>query len=73
MGLVISAFMTSQIAAIFATALLTMIPAIQYSGLIDPVSSLQGAGAVHRADLSDRLFRHHHPRHFLQRHSISTI
>jgi ribosome-dependent ATPase len=46
MGLVISAFMTSQIAAIFATALLTMIPATQYSGLIDPVSSLQGAGAI---------------------------
>ncbi|MBR0712377.1 ribosome-associated ATPase/putative transporter RbbA [Bradyrhizobium liaoningense] len=46
MGLVISAFMKSQIAAIFATALLTMIPATQYSGLVDPVSSLQGAGAV---------------------------
>ncbi|MDH2350271.1 ribosome-associated ATPase/putative transporter RbbA [Bradyrhizobium sp. SSUT112] len=46
MGLVISAFMASQIAAIFATALLTMIPATQYSGLIDPVSSLQGAGAI---------------------------
>jgi ribosome-dependent ATPase len=46
MGLLISAFMNSQIAAIFTTALLTMIPATQYSGLIDPVSSLQGAGAV---------------------------
>ena len=46
MGLVISAFMASQIAAIFATALLTMIPATQYSGLVDPVTSLQGAGAI---------------------------
>jgi ribosome-dependent ATPase len=46
MGLLISAFMSSQIAAIFATALLTMISATQYSGLIDPVSSLQGAGAA---------------------------
>jgi ribosome-dependent ATPase len=46
MGLVISTFMASQIAAIFATALLTMIPATQYSGLVDPVSSLQGAGAI---------------------------
>ncbi|SFL82752.1 ribosome-dependent ATPase [Bradyrhizobium sp. NFR13] len=45
MGLVISAFISSQIAAIFATALLTMIPATTYSGLVDPVSSLQGAGA----------------------------
>jgi ribosome-dependent ATPase len=45
MGLVLSTFMSSQIAAIFGTALLTLIPAVQYSGLIDPVSSLQGAGA----------------------------
>lgn len=45
MGLVISAFIASQIAAIFGTALLTVIPAMQYSGLIDPVSSLQGVGA----------------------------
>lgn len=45
MGLVISAFMKSQVAAIFATSLLTIIPAVQYSGIIDPVSSLQGAGA----------------------------
>jgi ribosome-dependent ATPase len=45
MGLLISAFMKSQIAAIFGTALITLIPAVQYSGVIDPVSSLQGAGA----------------------------
>ncbi|UTD27545.1 ribosome-associated ATPase/putative transporter RbbA [Bradyrhizobium sp. WD16] len=45
MGLVISSFMRSQIAALFGTTLITLIPAIQYSGLIDPVSSLQGAGA----------------------------
>ena len=45
MGLFLSTFMNSQIAAIFGTALVTMIPASQYSGLIDPVSSLQGVGA----------------------------
>ncbi|MFG1352278.1 ribosome-associated ATPase/putative transporter RbbA [Xanthobacter autotrophicus] len=45
MGLVISTFMSSQIAAIFGTALITLIPAVQYSGMIDPVSSLEGAGA----------------------------
>ncbi|WP_292068513.1 ribosome-associated ATPase/putative transporter RbbA [Mesorhizobium sp.] len=45
MGLFLSTFMSSQIAAIFGTALLTMIPATQYSGMIDPVSSLQGVGA----------------------------
>jgi len=46
MGLVISTFMKSQIAALFATALLTLIPATQFSGLTDPVSSLRGAGAL---------------------------
>ncbi len=44
MGLLISSFMRSQVAALFATVLLTMIPGAQYSGLLDPVSSLQGVG-----------------------------
>ncbi|TNM63916.1 ribosome-associated ATPase/putative transporter RbbA [Aliirhizobium smilacinae] len=44
-GILMSTFMSSQIAAIFGTALLTLIPATQYSGMTDPVSSLQGAGA----------------------------
>jgi ribosome-dependent ATPase len=44
-GIFMSTFMSSQIAAIFGTALLTLIPATQYSGMTDPVSSLQGAGA----------------------------
>lgn len=44
-GLLISSFMSSQIAAIFATAILTLLPAVQFSGLTDPVSSLEGAGA----------------------------
>ncbi|WP_374788785.1 ribosome-associated ATPase/putative transporter RbbA [Brucella oryzae] len=44
-GLLISSFISSQIAAIFGTALITLIPAVQYSGMIDPVSSLQGIGA----------------------------
>lgn len=45
MGLLISAFMRSQIAAIFGTAVLTMLPAASFSGMIDPVSSLEGVGA----------------------------
>jgi len=45
-GLLISSFMRSQIAALFGTAVLTMLPAIQFSGLINPVSSLEGAGAL---------------------------
>ncbi len=46
MGLVISAFMKSQIAAIFGTAILTILPATQFSGMLDPVASLEGAGAL---------------------------
>ena len=46
MGLFVSSFMKSQIAAIFATTLVTIIPAVQFSGMIDPVSSLQGFGAL---------------------------
>ncbi|MCS0504993.1 ribosome-associated ATPase/putative transporter RbbA [Ancylobacter mangrovi] len=45
LGLLLSTFMRSQIAAIFGTALITLIPTVQFSGMIDPVSSLQGAGA----------------------------
>lgn len=44
LGLLMSSFMKSQVAAIFSTAVLTMIPAIQYSGLITPVESLEGFG-----------------------------
>jgi ribosome-dependent ATPase len=46
MGLLISTFMRSQIAAIFGTVVLTIPPATQFSGMTDPVSSLQGAGAL---------------------------
>jgi ribosome-dependent ATPase len=46
MGLLISTFMRSQIAAIFGTAVLTIVPAVQFSGMLDPVSSLEGAGAL---------------------------
>ena len=45
MGLLISAFMRSQVAAIFGTAVLTILPAASFSGMIDPVSSLEGVGA----------------------------
>jgi ribosome-dependent ATPase len=45
LGLLMSSFLRSQIAAIFGTAIATMIPATQFSGMIDPVSSLEGAGA----------------------------
>jgi ribosome-dependent ATPase len=46
LGLVISAFMKSQVAALFGTALLTILPAVEFSGLVQPVSALKGAGRV---------------------------
>ena len=44
LGLFISTFIKSQIAAIFGTAIITLIPATQFSGMIDPVASLEGPG-----------------------------
>ena len=44
MGLVVSAFTRSQVTALFATAVLTILPASQFSGMINPVSSMEGLG-----------------------------
>lgn len=44
MGLLASAVTRSQIAAMFFAMIGTLIPATQYGGMLDPVSSLQGAG-----------------------------
>jgi ribosome-dependent ATPase len=46
LGLLISAFTRSQVTALFFTSLATLIPAVQYGGIIDPVSSLDGMGRV---------------------------
>jgi len=45
-GMVVSAFARTQIAALFGTAILTILPATQFSGLMTPVSSLSGAAAI---------------------------
>jgi ribosome-dependent ATPase len=46
LGLLISAFTQSQVTALFFTALATLIPAMQFGGIIDPVSSMEGIGRV---------------------------
>ncbi|HSN41689.1 MAG TPA: ribosome-associated ATPase/putative transporter RbbA [Burkholderiales bacterium] len=46
LGLLMSAFARTQIAALFGTAIGTMLPAIQFSGLLHPVSSLEGVAAA---------------------------
>ena len=42
LGMVISAFTSSQVAAVFVTAIVTITPTIQFSGLLQPVSTLEG-------------------------------
>jgi ribosome-dependent ATPase len=43
-GLLISTVTRSQVAALFATAIVTLVPAGNFCGLTDPVSSLEGFG-----------------------------
>jgi len=46
MGLLASSLTRSQIAAMFFAMVGTMVPAFQFSGMITPVSSLQGSGRI---------------------------
>lgn len=43
-GLLVSSITKSQVAAIFATAVLSVMPSVQFSGIIQPTSTLEGAG-----------------------------
>lgn len=45
-GLFASTFTRSQIAAMFVAILGTLLPAVQFAGLLNPVSSLEGMGRV---------------------------
>jgi len=46
LGLFMSSFTRTQIAAMFGTMIVTIMPAVSFSGLTNPVSSLEGGGAV---------------------------
>jgi ribosome-dependent ATPase len=45
-GQVVSTFTRTQVAAVFATTVLSVIPTVNFSGLLVPVSSLTGQGRV---------------------------
>jgi ribosome-dependent ATPase len=45
-GLLVSAVTSSQVAAVIATAIVSLLEGIQFSGMIQPVSTLQGAGRL---------------------------
>ena len=43
LGLLVSSFVRSQVAAIFVTAIITLIPTINYSGFLYPISTMTGS------------------------------
>ncbi len=45
-GMVTSTFTSTQVAAVFITAILTIVPTIQFSGLLQPVSTLKGSAGL---------------------------
>jgi ribosome-dependent ATPase len=45
-GMLISAFTRTQIAALFGAAILTVLPATQFAGMMTPVSSLSGMAQI---------------------------
>ncbi|MFG0265321.1 MAG: ribosome-associated ATPase/putative transporter RbbA [Rhodopirellula sp. JB055] len=46
LGLVTSCFTRSQVAAVFATAIIAMMPTVQFSGMMQPVSTLSGSAQL---------------------------
>lgn len=63
-GLLVSTFVRTQIAAVFATSIIIMIPTVNFSGFMTPVSSLDEAG---------RLFGLAFPGAYFQQISIGTF
>jgi ribosome-dependent ATPase len=45
-GLVTSTFTSTQVAAVFVTAILTIQPSIQFSGMLQPVATLEGGARL---------------------------
>ena len=45
-GMLVASFTSSQVAAVFATAILTILPTTQFSGMLQPVSTLSGGARI---------------------------
>ncbi len=45
-GMVTSTLTKSQVAAVFATAIITIVPTVQFSGMFQPVSTLEGGAKI---------------------------
>jgi len=63
-GLLVSTFVRTQIAAVFATSIIMVIPTVNFSGFMTPVSSLDEAG---------RIFGLSFPAAYFQRISLGTF
>jgi ribosome-dependent ATPase len=46
LGLLVSTFTSSQVAAVIATTILTLLPTVQFSGMLQPVSTLEGGAKL---------------------------
>ncbi len=64
LGLLMSSFMKTQIAAIFGTAIITTVPAVNFSGFFSPVASLTPGAQV---------FSHIFPSSYFQQISLGTF
>ena len=58
LGLLMSTFMRTQIAAVFGTAIASVIPTILFSGMFSPVASLTGPGRVFGPGFPSAWFHH---------------
>lgn len=58
LGLLMSTFMRSQIAAVFGTAIASVIPTILFSGMLVPVSSLTGPARIMGYGFPSAWFNH---------------
>ncbi|WP_137129536.1 ribosome-associated ATPase/putative transporter RbbA [Rhizobium sp. FY34] len=45
-GLLVSTFTTNQVSAVFVAAVLALLPTIQFSGMLQPVSTLEGSARL---------------------------
>jgi ribosome-dependent ATPase len=45
-GMLVSTFTSTQVAAVFVTAILTIQPTVQFAGLLQPVSTLEGGAKM---------------------------
>ena len=57
-GMLVSTVVKTQIAAIFAIAILTILPAVNFSGLLTPVSSLTTAAKAMGLGFPSTYFQH---------------